>query len=261
MTVASPSTWNSSSARRARASASCAVGAVHDQLGQHRVELAADHRAGLDTGVQPHAGAGRRVELGHRAGGGQEAAAGVLAVDPELEGVAARRGILGQVQLLAVGDAELLAHQVDARGLLGDRVLDLQTGVDLEERDQPVLADQVFDGARRRSSAPPCRSAWPTRGSPCAARRSRTAPAPLPPVSGSGAAASSRGCPRRRRCRAGRRSPAPRRGGACPGSARRSTHRGRTRPWPRAPPTRTARGSPRWCGRPSCPCRHRRRRP
>ena len=38
-------------------------------------------------------------------------------------------------------------HQVDARGLLGDRVLDLQTGVDLEEGDQAVLADQVLDGA------------------------------------------------------------------------------------------------------------------
>ncbi len=45
-----------------------AVGTVHDQLGQHRVELAADHRAGLDTGVHPHTGAGRRVELCHRPG-------------------------------------------------------------------------------------------------------------------------------------------------------------------------------------------------
>ena len=30
-----------------------------DQLGQQRVELAADHRAGLDAGVDPHARAGR----------------------------------------------------------------------------------------------------------------------------------------------------------------------------------------------------------
>ena len=90
----------------------------------------------------------RRLELGHRAGRGQEAAAGVLAVDAELDGVAARRRILGDVERLAVGDPELLPHQVDARGLLGDGVLDLQAGVDLEERDQPVLADQVLDGAR-----------------------------------------------------------------------------------------------------------------
>ena len=65
-----------------------AGGAGDDQLGQHRVELAADHRAGLHAGVQPHTGAGRRLELGHRAGSGQEAAAGVLAVDPELDGSA-----------------------------------------------------------------------------------------------------------------------------------------------------------------------------
>ena len=51
------------------------------------------------------------------------------------------------VQLLAVGDLELLQHQVDARGLLGDRVLDLKARVDLQEGDQAVLTDQVFDGA------------------------------------------------------------------------------------------------------------------
>ena len=56
-------------------------------------------------------------------------------------------GILGDVELVAVGDLELLQHQVDTRGFLGDRVLDLKPGVDLQERDQPVLADQVFDGS------------------------------------------------------------------------------------------------------------------
>ncbi len=62
--------------------------------------------------------------------------------------MAARRRVLGDVEGIAVGDAELLADQVDARGLLGDRVLHLKARVDLEERDQPVLADQVLDGAR-----------------------------------------------------------------------------------------------------------------
>ncbi len=59
----------------------------------------------------------------------------------------ARGGVFGDIERVAVSDAELLADQVDARGLLGDRVLHLQTGVDLEEADQPVLADQVLDGA------------------------------------------------------------------------------------------------------------------
>ena len=53
-------------------------------------------------------------------------------------------GVLGDVERLAVGDLELLQHQVDACGLLGDRVLHLQSGVHLEERDQAVLADEVL---------------------------------------------------------------------------------------------------------------------
>ena len=82
----------------------------------------------------------------HGAGGGQEAAAGVLAVDPELDGVRVRLGV-GVVEALAVGDAELLADEVDAGDLLGDRVLDLEAGVDLEEGDVPVLADEELAGA------------------------------------------------------------------------------------------------------------------
>ena len=63
--------------------------------------------------------------------------------------IACPRGVGSSVtaQRLAVGDPELLADQVDAGGLLGDRVLDLQPRVDLEERDGAVRADQVFDGA------------------------------------------------------------------------------------------------------------------
>ena len=41
--------------------------------------------------------------------------------------------VLGERQRLAGGDAELLGHQVDAAHELGDRVLDLQAGVHLEE--------------------------------------------------------------------------------------------------------------------------------
>ncbi len=50
-------------------------------------------------------------------------------------------------ELLAVGDAELLAHQVDPAGLLRDRVLHLQSGVHLEERDGAVRPDQELDRA------------------------------------------------------------------------------------------------------------------
>jgi hypothetical protein len=52
--------------------------------------------------------------------------------------VAARRRVV-VVDEAARGDAELLAHQVDARDLLGDRVLDLEARVHLEEGDRAVL--------------------------------------------------------------------------------------------------------------------------
>ena len=52
------------------------------------------------------------------------------------------------VEQPARGEAELLPHQVDARDLLGDRVLDLQARVHLEERDRPVGADEELARAR-----------------------------------------------------------------------------------------------------------------
>ena len=56
-------------------------------------------------------------------------------------------GVLGDVRLVAVGDTELLQHEVDARGLLGDRMLDLQAGIHLKERDPAI-------GAQRNPSVP-----------------------------------------------------------------------------------------------------------
>ena len=138
---------NSSSARRDRSSASWRVAPVTISLASIESNWPPITEPVSTPESSRTPGPGRRLELAHRAGGGQEAAAGVLAVDAELDRVAARRRVLGDVEGLAVGDAELLADQVDARGLLGDRVLDLKTGVDLEERDQAVLADQVLDGA------------------------------------------------------------------------------------------------------------------
>ncbi|GAA3290345.1 hypothetical protein GCM10020295_04560 [Streptomyces cinereospinus] len=118
-----------------------------DQLGQQRVPGRADHAAGLHARVQPHARPGGRVEAGDGTRGGQEVAARVLAVDAELEGVAAQDRV-AVAELLAVGDAEHLAHQVDPGDLLGDRVLDLEAGVDLQEGDRAVHADEELHRAR-----------------------------------------------------------------------------------------------------------------
>ncbi len=76
-----------------------------------------------------------------RTGRREEVAARVLAVDAELERVAARGGVL-VVERAALGDPELLADEVDARDLFRDAVLDLQAGVHLEERDRAVRADE-----------------------------------------------------------------------------------------------------------------------
>ena len=67
-------------------------------------------------------------------------------------------------QRLALGDAELLAHQVDAGDLLGDRVLDLQAGVDLEEADRARPCRRGTRRCRRRRTPPrgrcPCDAAY-----------------------------------------------------------------------------------------------------
>jgi hypothetical protein len=97
----------SSSARRLRSSASCRVAPVTISLAsseskRRRRPTPTPRRSRPD----PRSAGGH--EAGDRAGGGQEPAAGVLAVDAELEGVPARRRV-GEGERQAVGDAELLA--------------------------------------------------------------------------------------------------------------------------------------------------------
>ena len=74
-------------------------------------------------------------------GAGMKLRAAVLGVDPELDRVAADLRVVVP-ELLAGRDPEHLADQVDAGDLLGDAVLDLEPGVDLEEGDRAVLADE-----------------------------------------------------------------------------------------------------------------------
>ena len=55
------------------------------------------------------------------------------------------------VEPAAGGHVQLRLDQVEAGGDLGDRVLDLQPGVDLEEREQPVAGVvEELDGAAPR---------------------------------------------------------------------------------------------------------------
>ena len=123
-----------------------AVAAGDDQLGDEGVERAGDGLAGLVAAVEADAGAAGRMPGRQRAGRGHEVAAAVLGVDPELDRVAADLRVVVP-ELLAGGDAEHLADQVDAGDLLGHAVLDLEAGVDLEEGDGAVLGDQELAGA------------------------------------------------------------------------------------------------------------------
>src|SRR6185437_10653529 len=73
-----------------------------------------------------------------------------LGVDPDLHGHPARGRSQGQVsEAGAVGDAQPDFDQVQPGDLFGDRVLDLQPGVDLEEGDLVTL-DQELGGGQAR---------------------------------------------------------------------------------------------------------------
>src|SRR5436305_1344424 len=68
------------------------------------------------------------------AGRGEEAVGRIFSVDAALHRVAADgQVLLLEGQRLAGGDADLELHQVDAGDGFGDRVLDLDPGVHLEE--------------------------------------------------------------------------------------------------------------------------------
>ena len=118
------------------------------ELAHEVVVVLADLVAALVTAVPPDTDALGRGELGDRAGGGEELAFGrVFGVDPDLDGVPAKLDlVLGEAELLACGDAELLGDEVDARDQFGHGVLDLEPGVHLEEEELAVLVEEL-DGA------------------------------------------------------------------------------------------------------------------
>ena len=145
----------------------------------------------------------RRARRGRRArrsaptatGRGGEVLGRVLGVDAALDGVAAQLDVvLADRELLAGGDADALAHDVDARDHLGHAVLDLDAGVHLEEE---VLAVRPAGprSCRRRRSRRRARPRWRSRRCARAARRRPRARATPRSASGGGAAPSSRARP------------------------------------------------------------------
>ena len=140
-----PPTSSSASARRARCTAWVRVAPVTMSLASiesNAPETVSPSTTPVSTRTPGPLGSRSVVILPGR---GQEAGRRVLAVDAELEGVPAD-GDLGVAERLARGDPQLLADEVDAGDLLGHRVLDLEAGVDLEERDGAVQADEELAG-------------------------------------------------------------------------------------------------------------------
>ena len=86
------------------------------------------------------------MEMGHQAGRGQEGVR-VFRVDAALDRVALQHHVrLPDRQLVAGGDQQLLADQVDAGHQLGHRVLDLDACVHLDEIEAARLV-QELEGA------------------------------------------------------------------------------------------------------------------
>ena len=97
---------------------------------------------------------------GHR----DEPRCNIFRVQADLDRVAVRRDIQHLArQRLTRRDQKLGAHQVDAGDQFGDRVFDLQAGVDLEEVERPVRRHDELDGARAlvASACPAATAAWP----------------------------------------------------------------------------------------------------
>ena len=124
------------------------VAAPRDDLGDHGVVVGRDDVADRDAGVDADPRPGRQPQQLHRPGRGGEVVLGVLGVEPGLD----RVPVLGRrvaLQPAPGGDVELQLDDVQAGGRLGDRVLDLQPGVDLEEGEQLLgRLVQELHGAR-----------------------------------------------------------------------------------------------------------------
>ena len=83
-----------------------------------------------------------------RAGTGKIIVVRILGVDAALDGVAAQRDVLlRERQRLAGGDADLQVHQVESGDQFGDRMLDLQARIHLEEIEIALLIHQELDRA------------------------------------------------------------------------------------------------------------------
>ena len=159
------------------AAASARVGCVGDHLGEQRVVVGRHHAARPEPGVDPDP-LPFWQPLRHRSPMSKPVRCPWRAASPAAGSSATRRTsmawpveahvVLADRERFAGGDAQLELDQVEAGDRLGDGVLDLEAGVDLEEGDRRLSVSAHRPGTR------PCRRCGSRRGGPGRARR-RTA--------------------------------------------------------------------------------------
>ena len=112
---------------------------MHDELGDQAVVLRWHRIALIERAIDTHAQAARRVIAGDQAGRGGKAV-GVFRIDAAFDGMALQLDVaLPVAQRGSGGDADLLAHDVDSAHRLGNRMLDLEARVHLDEEEFAVL--------------------------------------------------------------------------------------------------------------------------
>src|SRR5258706_3132034 len=116
--------------------------AVDDELADHRIVIRGHVVTGVHVAVDAHPGAAGRVPQLDRSGRGRESAR-IFGIDAALQCVAADLDlILLESQFFTRGDLQLRLHDIDAGDHLGDRMLDLDARVHLDEIKLAVLVEK-----------------------------------------------------------------------------------------------------------------------
>ena len=124
----------------------CAVGSGDHEFAHHRIEFRRDGVAFDHAGIHTDARPGRPTQRSQRAGAWRKVLCRIFAGQTQFETVSTKRMIHGQFP--AVGDGQLLAHQVESANLLADGMLNLQARIDFQEVHFALFGHHEFAGAK-----------------------------------------------------------------------------------------------------------------
>ncbi len=120
---------------------------MDNDLCKKRVVVGRDHVAGIEHRIDPHPRPARQRQRADLARRGPEILVRVLGIDADFDtGAAHLHVVLREAERLALRNADHLAHEVDAGDHFGDGMLDLDTGIHLNEEElAAVLIVKVFE--------------------------------------------------------------------------------------------------------------------